>query len=246
VIATLIFVTSFLLWFIPPVYKLQEGPIMQTRWLRLYSQTNVLIGPDELSWVSLEKTSQHLINAIISAEDSRFFAHHGVDLREVVRSIKLNFSKGRYARGGSTITQQVVKLSFLSSDKTIVRKLREITGALILETLLSKDEILAWYLNLADFGSGTYGVKDAADYYFSSTPDRLTVAESIHLALVLPAPNTWSKGLKSKLLTEFGRRRFKNVLGELLNNKYITKQQYDITLQTGNFGRPITSVMTEQ
>lgn len=236
----------FMAWFIPPVYKLKDGAVLHTRWLRLYSQTNVLIGPDELNWVPLEKTSRHLIHAIISSEDSRFFSHSGVDLREVGRSIKLNLSKGRYVRGGSTITQQVVKLSFLSADKTLVRKLRELAGALLLEMILTKEQILAWYLNLADFGSGTYGVKDAADYYFSSTPERLTVAESIHLALVLPAPNTWSKGLKSRLLTEFGRRRFKTVLGELLNNNYITKKQYDITMQTGNFGRPISSVMTEK
>lgn len=233
----------FLYWFIPPVHKFSEAYIHQTRWLRSTSETVVKVGPKAKGWVSLGETSKHFIHSVISAEDSRFFEHEGIDLKEIWKSFKLNLSKGKYARGASTITQQVVKLGVLSSDKNLIRKSRESVGAILLETSLSKKEILSWYINLADFGSGVYGIKDAAWYYFQTTPDKLTVSESIHLALVLPAPNTWSEGLKQKLLTEFGRRRFMKLLGELYNNGYITKHQFEIANQTGNFGRPISSVV---
>lgn len=228
---------------VPDTSAFESGQIKQTRWLRTKSQTEVMVGPDSANWSSIDATSKHLINAIISAEDTRFFEHNGVDFREIWRSLKLNLDKGRIVRGASTITQQVVKLGLLSSEKSFVRKAREAVGALLLERKLSKIEILGWYINLADFGSGVYGIRAASKYYFQTTPDKLTVAESIHLALVLPAPNTWSESLKQKSLTEFGRRRFANVLDELLNSGYITKNEYEITSQTGNFGRPITSVV---
>jgi membrane peptidoglycan carboxypeptidase len=205
----------------------------------------VNVGPNTENWVSPEGISKHFMHSIVSAEDTRFFKHKGLDLREIWKSLKLNFDKGRYVRGASTITQQVVKLGLLSTDKTLIRKSREAIGAVLLEMQMSKEDILSWYVNLADFGSGVYGIKDAANYYFKTTPDKLTVSESIHLALVLPAPNAWSESLKQNLLTEFGRRRFKNVLNELYNNGYITKHQYETSLQTGNFGRPISTVVGE-
>ena len=235
----------FASWFVPKVSTFDEGEVFQTRWLRQGSETVVAVGPMTENWVSQEKISKHLMYAIVSAEDTRFFVHPGIDLKEIWNSLKLNIDEGRYARGGSTITQQVVKLGLLSGDKTITRKAREALGALLLERRLTKDEILSWYVNLADFGSGVYGIKDASHFYFNTTPDKLTVSESIHLALVLPAPNTWSEGLKQKLLTEFGRKRFKNVLNELYNSGYITKHQYEISVLTGNFGRPVSSVVSD-
>lgn len=112
------------------------------------------------------------------------------------------------ARGGSTISQQVVKMAFLSREKTLIRKAREVVGTL-LETILSKDEIMEWYLNLAEFGDAVYGIEKASWHYFRTKPQLLSIEQAVHLALVLPSPNGWSKGLRRKNLTRFGHQRFR-------------------------------------
>ena len=233
-----------LYWYIPPISGFVNGEIVQRRWLSSGEQ-NALVGPNTKNWAPFDSTSRHFINAVISAEDSRFFEHNGIDPKEIWESIKVNFSEKSFVRGASTITQQVIKLGVLSSEKTLIRKSRELIGAIIMESVMTKNEILAWYCNLADFGSGIYGIKAASRYYFATTPETLTLVESIHLALVLPAPNTWSKSLKQKLLTDFGRKRFKIVLGELRNSSHITEHEYELAMLTGNFGRPVSSIVNK-
>ena len=147
--------------------------------------------------------------------------------------------KGKIVRGGSTITQQTIKLAFLNSDKTYIRKAKEILGALLVERLLTKQEIITWYLNLANFGPGIYGVRSAATEYFDTYPILLTIQESAHLATVLPGPSIWSKSLKKKSLTEYGRRRYKQIILEMYHGKYITKELWESATKTGNFGNPV-------
>ena len=229
----------FLIWFIPPVWRLDTGSTTVTQWQRVKGERRVKVGPDQAGWISSRAVSRHLLHAVIVAEDSRFYQHPGLDFVEIKHSIRLNFKRGGYARGASTITQQVVKMALLSRDKTLIRKLREAVGALLLESMVSKRRIIEWYINLAEFGDGIYGARQASKHYFQTKPELLTIQQSVHLALVLPSPNGWSVGLRRKNLTDFGHLRFATILGRMHKRGYITEQQWFAALATGNFGRPV-------
>lgn len=224
---------------IPPVWRLASGPIEVTRWPKTGEQT-FSIGPNSEHWVPINSVSRHVLNAIVVAEDARFYQHPGIDLTEVYHSIKLNIEKGRYARGASTISQQVVKMSFLSSEKSIIRKIREIVGTLILESIMEKDQILEWYINLTEYGDGVFGIKDAANHYFQTSPELLTIQQGANLALVLPSPNSWSEGLRNNKLTDFGKKRYRTIIERMYEQGFINETLRDTALATGDFGRPIT------
>ena len=237
---TLIVLVTLLLLcaFVPPIWQLKSGPISIVRWPKS-GQVVIDVGPGVKSWTPINSVSRHVLYAIIVAEDGKFYSHAGIDLEEIVKSFQTNLEKGRYARGGSTITQQVVKMAFLSSEKSLLRKAREAVGAVLLEALLTKDEILAWYINMAEFGDGVFGLRKASSHYFQTKPELLTVQQGAHLALVLPSPNAWSKGLRNRSLTPFGHRRYATIISQLRAGGYITDALRDAALATGDFGRPI-------
>jgi monofunctional biosynthetic peptidoglycan transglycosylase len=227
-----------LYWTIPAVWRLQTGPIEVVRWPKTGEQV-FQIGPDAGHWVPIESVSYHVLHAIVVAEDARFYEHHGLDFTEIQNSIALNWEKGAYVRGASTITQQVVKMAFLSQEKSLFRKFREALGALLLEQLLTKEQILEWYINLVEFGDGVFGIHEAAAHYFQIEPELLTIQQGANLALVLPSPNTWSEGLKKRELTPFGHRRYAHIIEEMYRQGFITEKLKEIALATGDFGRPI-------
>ena len=237
----LAFLVVFLLWFIPWVPRLLVGSVTVKQWTKKKGLTHAVVGPGEPGWVDKKQISRHLLNAVVVAEDGRFYQHHGLDFQEIEKSIELNRKKKRYVRGASTITQQVVKMAFLSREKTIVRKAREATGAIFLESIMPKDDILEWYVNLAEYGDGIYGIKAAAEKYFGTKASLLTIEQAAHLALVIPSPNSWSAGLRKRELTPFGERRFARIVLNMRRNGYITQQQWMHALATGNFGRPLSS-----
>jgi len=230
---------SFLIYFIPWVFLLIDGPITVTRWDRAKGKIEANVGPSEQGWISTQKISKNVLHAIVVAEDSRFYKHWGLDFTEIFNSLKTNLKQKKYVRGGSTITQQVVKVAFLSREKSMFRKLREMTGALLLERIMSKDKILEWYINLAEFGDGVYGIREGCWHYFNTKPEILTIEQAIHLALVLPSPNKWSIGLRRKSLTDFGHRRFAYLVNRMRRNGYITETQWFHAMSMGDFGRPI-------
>lgn len=228
------------LWFTPWVFILKLPFAIDVTYLhKTKGAIQVKVGPNEGTWVPIKKASPYAVSAIIVAEDSRFYEHSGLDFEEIEKSYKLNSKKGHYARGASTITQQVVRLAFLDRKKSMLRKIREAWGAVLLELIMSKEEILEWYINLADFGDDAYGLRSASKKYFSTRPELLTVNQAVHLALILPNPNGWSKGLRSHNLTSFGRKRFAKILRFLLQNDYINKSQWQQGMASGNFGGPI-------
>ena len=139
--------------------------------------------------VSLNRISPHLRNAMIAAEDARFYEHDGIDAIRVIGALLSDIRQGRPAEGGSTITQQLARVSFLSRDKTLRRKLREAILAQRIEHLYSKDEILEIYLNKVYFGDGLYGAEAAARGYFGKSAADLTLAEAAMLAGVVRAPS---------------------------------------------------------
>jgi len=231
----------FILWFIPWVPRLLIGSVTVKHWTKKKGLTHVVVGPGEPNWVDRKQISKNVFNAIVVAEDGRFYQHHGLDFLEIEKSIELNRKKKRYVRGASTISQQVVKMAFLSREKTIIRKAREAAGTLLLEAIMSKEEILEWYVNLAEFGDGIYGIKAAAEKYFGTKPSLLTIEQAAHLGLVIPSPNSWSAGLRRRELTPFGERRFAKIVLNMRRQGYITQQQWIRALATGNFGRPLVS-----
>lgn len=223
---------------LPPVWSLKAGPVSVLRWPKSGPQV-FTVGPGQETWVPIQTVSRHVLNAIVVAEDARFYEHPGIDWHEIKMSLEHNMEQRRYARGASTITQQVVKMAFLGSEKNILRKTREALGALLLEQLLSKDEILEWYINLVEFGDGVFGIKAAAAHFFQTTPELLTIQDGAHLALVLPSPNRWSKGLRQRELTDFGHKRYAQIIEEMYKLGFITATLRQSALATGDFGRPI-------
>src|SRR5205085_7377907 len=127
--------------------------------------------------------------AFVAIEDRRFYRHWGIDPRGIGRAMFANISGGGVRQGGSTITQQLAKTSFLSSKRTIKRKAQEVIIAFWLEAWLTKDEILSRYLSSVYFGDGVYGLRAAAHHYFGRDPERLTLAQSAMLAGMVQAPS---------------------------------------------------------
>lgn len=142
--------------------------------------------------VALADVSPHLVDAIIAIEDQRFRSHWGVDVVRIAGAMVANVQQGRLAQGGSTITQQLARQSFLTLDKTYTRKVQEALVALRIERQYTKDEILELYLNKMYFGAGLYGAEAAALGYFGKPSRELTVAEAALLAGLVKSPSTWA------------------------------------------------------
>ncbi len=143
-------------------------------------------GEDRVS-VPLERVSPNLVNAVLAAEDRDFFEHPGLDLRAIVRATVADV-RGRPLQGGSTITQQYVKNTYVGDERTLVRKVKEATLAIKIEQRLDKEEILERYLNAIYFGRGAYGVQAAANSYFGKDVSDLEVPEAAYLAGLIRAP----------------------------------------------------------
>src|SRR5262249_41482385 len=129
-----------------------------------------------------------LRDGVVAIEDARFWQHNGVDFRSVLRAIYSDAQKGRLAEGGSTITQQYVKNTLLTTQKTLHRKINEAALAYQLERRVGKRQILAGYLNPIYFGNGAYGAQAAATVYFGTSADKLTLAQSAMLAGLIRSP----------------------------------------------------------
>jgi monofunctional biosynthetic peptidoglycan transglycosylase len=240
VIILTIIVVGFIV--VPDTTVLQRQSVEVTRWYRNIGKKQSQVGPSTKTWTRYSRVSKHMYYAIVAAEDSRFYDHFGLDLVEIMKSLKLNLEEGQYVRGGSTITQQVVKMALLTRDKTLWRKMREAMGAIRLEMEMPKSRILEWYINLAEFGDGVYGIKDAAWHYFRTKPELITIQQAVNLALVLPSPNSWSAGLRRKNLTDFGKRRFAQIVRRMYRQGFITKTQMETAIKTGDFGNPVEDI----
>ena len=154
--------------------------------------------------IGLDALPDHVKNAFLAAEDARFYSHPGFDLIRIAGAALNDLRAGSYVEGASTITQQLIKLTHLSSEKTLDRKVDEAILSYRLEQLLSKDEILACYLNRVYFGGGYYGIEAAAEGYFGVHASELTLAESALLAGVLKSPATYAPHLRPE--ASVGRR----------------------------------------
>lgn len=170
-------------------------------------------------------------NAFIAIEDRRFRRHWGIDPRAIGRAMVANFQAGGVRQGGSTITQQLAKTSFLSSDRSLKRKAQEVIIAFWLEAWLSKDEILSRYLSSVYFGDGVYGLRAASRHYFGKAPENLNLGQSAMLAGIVQAP---SRLAPTKNLT-LARKRSQLVLQAMADTGVITQARAHAT----KLARPI-------
>ncbi len=138
--------------------------------------------------VSLPAISPNLQHAVIAAEDGRFYQHHGIDWKEVQKVVDKDLDEGRLGRGGSTITQQLVKNLFFTTHRSILRKVVEFTLAPTAELLLPKHRILELYLNVVEWGPGVYGAEAASRYWYNIPASRLSRDQAARLAALLPSP----------------------------------------------------------
>lgn len=178
--------------------------------------------------VSIDQVPKHLIDAVLAIEDVQFYRHKGLNLRSTARALFANVESGGVAQGGSTITQQLVKISLLSSTQKVDRKVREARLALQIERELTKSEILERYLNAVYFGQGSYGVQAASERYFGKPVGQLTIPESAFLAGMIRNP----VGYDPVRFRERSRQRRSVVLQRLADVGYITSaeaEQYRLT-----------------
>ena len=145
--------------------------------------------------VTLDEVPSHFVDALLAMEDRRFTSHFGIDPGGILRAAFHNYNAGRVSQGGSTITQQLAKISYLSGEKTLLRKLEEAVIALRLELALSKPKILERYLSRVYFGESCYGLRGAARHYFGRKVSDLTIAESAYLVALLKSPATLANNL---------------------------------------------------
>ncbi len=177
--------------------------------------------------VPIEKISTYAKNAAIAIEDKTFYQHNGFVLSSFLRALWANISSFSFSQGGSTITQQVVKNSILTTDKSPTRKLKELILALKLERVLTKEEILSLYLNEIPYGGNVYGIEEAASRFFGKDAADLTLAESAYLAAIPQAPTHFSP--YGQYVHELEARK-NLVLKEMLGSEFITKEEYESAL----------------
>ncbi len=160
----------------------------------IYDNKSNLVSTDSLyyEYCSIKEINQNIINAVISVEDNNFYKHNGIYLPRIINSIYQNIVNSSIVSGASTITQQYIKNTYLSNEKTFKRKINEIAYALELEKKYTKDQIMEAYLNTILFGSNIYGIKMASKYYFNKNVNDLTVNEAAVLAGMIQLPNYYN------------------------------------------------------
>lgn len=186
--------------------------------------------------VPLSLMPEHLKQAFIAVEDREFYNHHGINVLAIARAVIVDIVAGKKAQGASTITQQLAKNAFLYPDKTWERKIKEMVMSFQLESKYSKDEILEFYLNRINFGSGAWGVQTASQIYYGKDVDQLTLAESSLLAGLVRRPNAYSpfKNL------DLAKSRQRIVLNSMVDCGFITQQEADEAYEEKlNFREPV-------
>lgn len=181
-----------------------------------------MYGEEKRTLVPLEIVPEHLKQAVIATEDANFYQHSGIDLRGILRAVLADLKLWRPAQGGSTIPQQLIRSSFLTREKTIERKIKEIILTLELSRRYSKEQILEWYLNQVPFGSNTYGVQAASQTFFNRSVSDISLAQSAVLASLIKAPSYLSPyGQHRDEL--FQRKNY--ILDRMALLNYITKER---------------------
>ena len=181
----------FILYFSIPSFQI---PLLEFSHFRVTSlmeqraiQHGLFFYPKQ-SWVSIDDVNPKLLKAILALEDGAFFTHKGIDWEQLNKSLKANKRRGRVIRGGSTITMQLSKNLYLTTERNVLRKAKEMLITFRMEKEISKRAILQNYINAVEWGDGIFGIKEASEKYFNKEPKDLTTNECARLAAVIPSP----------------------------------------------------------
>ncbi len=232
-ISFFLILSSFaIIWFaslkIPDLSVFEERKVAQST--KIFDRTGEILLYDvhtdaKRTVVAYEDISQKIKDATIAIEDAEFYKHKGIKPTAIIRAILANLTPGSgTTQGGSTITQQVIKNSILTKDKTLTRKLKEWILALKLEKVLTKDQILNTYLNENPYGGSIYGVQEASKTFFGKSAKDVTLAEAAYIAAIPQAPTFYSPYGPNKAKLDLRKNL---VLQQMLNNNFINKTDYD-------------------
>jgi len=216
---------------LPRPEEFQEAQFAQSA--KIYDRTGQVVlssfsGEEKRTYVKLEEFPQILIDAVIATEDAKFFSHPGVDFHSLLRAILVDLKLKSPAQGGSTITQQLIRSTFLTNEKTLERKLKEIVLALELDAKYSKEQILEWYLNQIPFGANIYGAQEASLIYFSKPVSGIDLNEAATLAAMIQAPSyyyPYSENYAEHKDDLMARKNY--VLSRMAQENFITAQEAD-------------------
>jgi len=224
----IIFTFSFLFVYyakdLPRPEKFLEKPfILPTK---IYDRTGEILlykiyGDEKRTIISIKDVPEHLKQAIIATEDGNFYKHFGLDFQGIFRAILINLKLGEIAHGGSTISQQLIRTSFLTMERTLERKIREVILTLELERRYSKEQIFEWYLNQVPFGIA-FGVEEASQRFFNKPVSEISLSEAAILAALIKAPSRLSPygPNKAQLLA-----RKHHVLNRMVAENFLTQEQ---------------------
>lgn len=176
-------------------------------------------------WVRLDHVARVAWGAVLVSEDWAFFDHPGFDILQIRKTIVESAEEGHLTRGASTITQQVAKNLFLSPEKSLLRKIHELAISLKLERQVGKRKILEIYLNVAEWGPGIFGIRQAANHYFGKSPGALDAKEGAFLAMLLPSPKRYSQSFRAKQLSPFARRSIDAILLKMQQAHFVDEAQ---------------------
>jgi len=210
---------------IPDPNKIANRSVAQST--KIYDRTGEHLlyeihGEEKRTVVKLDQVSKNLINATIATEDRKFYNHYGIDFKGIARAVWKDIMAGEKVQGASTITQQLIKNSILTSERTFTRKIKEIILAIETEQKFSKDEILEMYLNQIPYGSNAYGIESAAQTFFGKSAKDLDIQESAMLAALPKATTFYSPyGAHPEKL----EARYKHIIGQMLEDGYISEEE---------------------
>ncbi len=193
------------------------------------SGEQILLKNDKLNekYVKISDLSENTKNAFVAIEDKRFYKHGGLDYLRMIKAAMINLKTFSFKEGASTISQQLVKNTHLSNEKTITRKLKEIKLTKQMEKVMTKDEILESYLNTVYFGKGAYGIEAASKIYFNKTADKLTLNEAAALAATIKSPSAYSPAINNANC--FKRKNL--VISAMLKRNFISTEEYDANVK---------------
>ena len=233
------------------IQLLQELPhpekitdLQPTQSTKIYDKTGQILlyeihGAENRTVVSSQDIPDYMKKAVVAVEDQGFYDHSAIDWKGTIRAVLVNLMQGKFSQGGSTITQQLAKNVFLTSEKTISRKIKELILAYWIEQHYSKDEIITFYLNQVPFGSNIYGIQAAAHQYFNTDAKNLTIAQAATLAALIQAPSYYSPwGKHTDELT--GRKNLvlekMNSLGFISDSQYSQAKNEKLAFQPASMG----------
>jgi len=230
----LIIVGATAIWFstlqIPDLSAFEARKVAQST--KIYDRTGEILlydvhGDKKRTIIPFSEISQHIKNATVSIEDNEFYKHRGIQPSSIIRAVIANLTPGGTSQGGSTITQQVIKNSVLTTDKTITRKLKEWVLAVKIERMLSKEQIFETYLNENPYGGNMYGVEVASKTFFGKSAKDVTIAEAAYIAAIPQAPTFYSPYGKNRDRLDV---RARLVLSKMKEYGYITDAEYKAAL----------------